>query len=320
MPAFTGLGSPWWDPYARGTITGLTRGVGAAAHRPRRDRGHGVPGARRRRRHEEAPGTELAALRVDGGAAVLDLLLQIQADQLRVPVPRPTTTETTALGAATLAGVAEGVWASVEDLESIWSLEARFEARATAVAADRAYDGLAPRRRAVTAVGGARELKAPPPKEASWPARGDVVFDRPLRTMAVPDATEAPEGGPPGRAPAVCHRVRGGDRSRASPRASCPSSPSSSWPGRRRRRPTTPTTDTASGEPGAESRPTRTRCRQGREARATPCGWRCAPRGRPPSGPGRCSTAAGPAATAPTRWWPGSSSASASSPWWGRPC
>jgi glycerol kinase len=140
VPAFTGLGSPWWDPYARGTITGLTRGVGAA-HIARavieamafqvRD----VVDAMRN------VGTEVAALRVDGGAAVLDLLLQIQADQLRVPVSRPTTTETTALGAATLAGVAEGVWTSVDDLESIWSLEARFEARASALSADRIYDG-----------------------------------------------------------------------------------------------------------------------------------------------------------------------------------
>ncbi len=138
VPAFTGLGSPWWDPYARGTITGLTRGVGAA-HIARavieamayqvRDVVDAMKNA----------GAELAALRVDGGAAVLDLLLQIQADQLRVPVERPTTTETTALGAATLAGVAEGVWETVGDLESIWSLEARFDARATEVAADRAY-------------------------------------------------------------------------------------------------------------------------------------------------------------------------------------
>ncbi len=140
VPAFTGLGSPWWDPYARGTITGLTRGLGAA-HIARavveamayqvRD----VVDAMR------DVGTELAALRVDGGAAVLDLLLQIQADQLRVPVSRPATTETTALGAATLAGVAEGVWPSVDDLESIWSLEAQFEARASVTAADRAYGG-----------------------------------------------------------------------------------------------------------------------------------------------------------------------------------
>jgi glycerol kinase len=86
-------------------------------------------------------GTELAALRVDGGASVLDLLLQIQADQLRVPVSRPTTTEITALGAATLAGVAEGVWPSVDDLASIWSLEAQFDAQVSIVAADRGYGG-----------------------------------------------------------------------------------------------------------------------------------------------------------------------------------
>jgi len=140
VPAFTGLGSPWWDPYARGTITGLTRGVGA----PHIARAVIEAMAYQVRDVVDAmtnAGTELAALRVDGGAAVLDLLLQIQADQLRVPVSRPATTETTALGAATLAGVAEGVWASVDDLESIWSLEAQFEARVSALAADRAYDG-----------------------------------------------------------------------------------------------------------------------------------------------------------------------------------
>ncbi len=140
VPAFTGLGSPWWDPYARGTITGLSRGTGAA-HIARavieatayqvRDVVDAMTGA----------GPSLSALRVDGGAAVLDLLLQIQADQVRVPVARPTTTETTALGAATLAGLAEGVWSSIADLETIWSLEDQFEAQASAVAADRAYDG-----------------------------------------------------------------------------------------------------------------------------------------------------------------------------------
>ncbi|HEY5025523.1 MAG TPA: FGGY-family carbohydrate kinase, partial [Acidimicrobiales bacterium] len=140
VPAFTGLGSPWWDPYARGTITGLTRGVGAA-HIARAVIEAMAYQVRDVVDAMKDVGTELAALRVDGGAAVLDLLLQIQADQLRVPVSRPTTTETTALGAAMLAGVAEGVWASVEDLESIWTLEARFEARASALSADRAYEG-----------------------------------------------------------------------------------------------------------------------------------------------------------------------------------
>jgi glycerol kinase len=140
VPAFTGLGSPWWDPYARGTITGLTRGVGAPhiARAVIEAMAYQVRDVVDAMQHA---GAELAALRVDGGAAVLDLLLQIQADQLRVPVSRPTTTEITALGAATLAGVAEGVWATVEDLEAIWTLEARFEARVTTTAADRAYGG-----------------------------------------------------------------------------------------------------------------------------------------------------------------------------------
>ncbi|HTZ09346.1 MAG TPA: glycerol kinase GlpK [Acidimicrobiales bacterium] len=140
VPAFTGLGSPWWDPYARGTIVGLTRGTGAA-HIARavveatayqvRD----VVGAMRR------AGTELATVRVDGGMAVLDLLLQLQADQLRVAVCRPTTTETTALGAATLAGLAEGVWSTPAELETLWHLDAGVEPVAGAVAADRGYDG-----------------------------------------------------------------------------------------------------------------------------------------------------------------------------------
>ncbi len=140
VPAFTGLGSPWWDPYARGTITGLTRGLGAA-HIARAVVEAMAYQVRDVVDAMTTTGTEVAALRVDGGVAVLDLLLQIQADQLRVPVSRPTTTETTALGAATLAGMAEGVWATLEDLETIWSLDAQFTARATAPAADRAYGG-----------------------------------------------------------------------------------------------------------------------------------------------------------------------------------
>ena len=108
MPAFTGLGSPWWDPYARGTIVGITRGtteahlaravVEAMAYQTR-----DVVDAMSR-----ASGTTLAELRVDGGASVMDLLLQLQADQLGVPVRRPIDQETTALGAAYLAGSGRG--------------------------------------------------------------------------------------------------------------------------------------------------------------------------------------------------------------------
>jgi len=140
VPAFTGLGSPWWDPYARGTITGITRGVGAS-HIARAVIEAVAYQVRDVVDAMTAAGAPLAALRVDGGASALDLLLQIQADQLRVPVSRPSTTEVTAVGAATLAGVAEGVWPSVEDLQSIWALDRQFEARASTVGADRAYSG-----------------------------------------------------------------------------------------------------------------------------------------------------------------------------------
>ncbi|MDQ3898132.1 MAG: glycerol kinase, partial [Actinomycetota bacterium] len=112
VPAFSGLGSPWWDPAARGTIVGLTRGSGRAqlaraaveamAYQTR-DVVEAISGA---------TGRALTELRVDGGASVLDLLLQIQADQLRVPVARAAIRESTAMGAAFLAGLAEGVWSS----------------------------------------------------------------------------------------------------------------------------------------------------------------------------------------------------------------
>jgi glycerol kinase len=140
VPAFTGLGSPWWDPYARGTITGLSRGSGRAQI------ARAVVEAMAYEVRDvvdamaEAGGV-VAALRVDGGASVMDLLLQIQADQIKVPVERPATAETTALGAAWLAGLAEGVWGSLEELSSIWSLEKTFRAASSAAAADSGYAG-----------------------------------------------------------------------------------------------------------------------------------------------------------------------------------
>ena len=126
VPAFTGLGSPWWDPWARGTVLGLTRGVG---------RGHLARAvleamAFSTRDVVEAmarsAGREVTELRVDGGAAGNDLLLQLQADQLQVPVVRPSVTETTALGAAFLAGLAEGFWGSTGDVASAWSPQRTF--------------------------------------------------------------------------------------------------------------------------------------------------------------------------------------------------
>jgi glycerol kinase len=130
VPAFAGLGSPWWDPRARGTIVGLTRGTGRA-HLARA----AVEAMAYQTRDvveamAAAGGRPLTELRVDGGASVLDLLLQLQADQLRVPVARPAVRETTGLGAAWLAGLAEGVWASTDELASLWRLEAEFSPRA----------------------------------------------------------------------------------------------------------------------------------------------------------------------------------------------
>ncbi len=127
VPAFTGLGSPWWDPYARGTIVGITRGT-TRAHIARavvesmvfqtRDAIDAMT---------SAGGVTLAELRVDGGASVMDMMLQHQADELGVPVLRPVDHETTALGAAYLAGLAEGVWSSTDDTRAMWQLDARFE-------------------------------------------------------------------------------------------------------------------------------------------------------------------------------------------------
>jgi glycerol kinase len=127
VPAFTGLGSPWWDPYARGTVVGITRGTGRA-HLARA----AVEAMAYQTRDVvdamcEASGRDVAELRVDGGASVMDLLLQLQADQLGVPVARPEIQETTALGAAYLAGLAEGVWSSLSELSEHWHLDRRFE-------------------------------------------------------------------------------------------------------------------------------------------------------------------------------------------------
>ena len=124
VPAFAGLGSPWWDPYARGTIVGLTRGSGRA-HLARA----AVEAMAYQTRDvvdamTAASGTAITSLRVDGGASVMDLLLQLQADQLQIPVARSRFADTTALGAAYLAGLAEGVWGSLEEVASLWSADA----------------------------------------------------------------------------------------------------------------------------------------------------------------------------------------------------
>jgi glycerol kinase len=139
VPAFTGLGSPWWDPYARGTILGITRGT-TPAHLAR-----AVVEAMAYQTRDvvdamsAASGQTIPELRVDGGASAMDLLLQIQADQLQVPVARPVVQETTALGAAYIAGLAEGVWSSPDEVASRWTLDRRFEPRAQPADSDSGY-------------------------------------------------------------------------------------------------------------------------------------------------------------------------------------
>ncbi|HYM84959.1 MAG TPA: glycerol kinase GlpK [Candidatus Dormibacteraeota bacterium] len=127
VPAFVGLGAPHWDPDARGLLIGLTRGTGLpqvarATVESIAYQVHDVLEAIEREAEVEA-----GVLRVDGGAAANDLLLQFQADLLGVPVERPVVTETTALGAAFLAGIATGVWSGPGDVEATWALDRRFE-------------------------------------------------------------------------------------------------------------------------------------------------------------------------------------------------
>jgi glycerol kinase len=129
VPAFTGLGSPHWDPFARGSIAGITRGT---------TRGHiaraaleaiAFQSAEVLQAMQQDAGQPLLELRVDGGASRNDFLMQFQADLLGVSVVRPEVTETTALGAAFLAGLAAGVWRSTDELGARWRAERRFEPR-----------------------------------------------------------------------------------------------------------------------------------------------------------------------------------------------
>jgi glycerol kinase len=137
VPAFTGLGAPHWDPYARGTIVGLTRGT-TAAHiaRAALDSIAFQVADLAEAMHNDA-GTPLVELRVDGGASVNDTLLQLQADFLQLPVVRPKVTETTALGAAYLAGLATGVWKNRDEVAQHWQIDRRFEPKLPAAKAEK---------------------------------------------------------------------------------------------------------------------------------------------------------------------------------------
>jgi len=129
VPAFTGLGAPHWDPYARGTLLGITRGTTAGHIARAALEGIAFQVADVLTAMEADSGVPLAELRVDGGAAVNDLLMQLQADLIGVPVARPANPETTALGAAYLAGLAVGVWKDLADVAGRWRLERVFEPR-----------------------------------------------------------------------------------------------------------------------------------------------------------------------------------------------
>jgi glycerol kinase len=137
VPAFAGLGAPHWDAGARGVITGLTRGS-TAAHLARAAlESIAYQSADVLRAMEADCGKKLRGLRVDGGATVNNALMQFQADLLLVPVVRPRTTETTALGAAYLAGLAVGFWRSRAEIAQLWSADRTFRARNPAAASRR---------------------------------------------------------------------------------------------------------------------------------------------------------------------------------------
>ena len=127
VPAFTGLGAPYWDPYARGTIVGITRGV---------NKYHIIRATLESLAYqvndvlvamEADSGIRLEALRVDGGASANDFLMQTQADIIGAPVNRPGCVETTAMGAAYLAGLAVGYWAGPEEIRKNWAIDRTFD-------------------------------------------------------------------------------------------------------------------------------------------------------------------------------------------------
>jgi len=127
VPAFTGLGAPYWDGHARGTLIGMTRGT-TKAHIARASlEAIALQVADVFEAMEKDAGLTLTELRVDGGASKNNLLLQMQANILGVPVVRPKIVETTALGAAYLGGLAVGLWSDTEVISGLWQEDRRFE-------------------------------------------------------------------------------------------------------------------------------------------------------------------------------------------------
>ena len=141
VPAFAGLGAPHWDAHARGTIVGLTRGTTKAHVARAALEGIALQVMDVLKAMEADSGIKLKELRVDGGASANDLLMQLQADLLKVPVVRPKVAETTALGAAYLAGLAVGYWKSQADIAKQWQTDKRFTAAMKPAVRDRIAKG-----------------------------------------------------------------------------------------------------------------------------------------------------------------------------------
>jgi len=158
VPAFVGLGAPYWDSYARGTIVGLSRGTTRAHIARAALESIALQSAELLEAMQQDSGLPLSEMRVDGGACRNDLLMQIQADVLGVPVVRPKVTETTALGAAYLAGLAVGFWSDIDEIGRQWQTERRFEPRCST---DERAQKLATWKRAVE-------------RSRNWEASGEV--------------------------------------------------------------------------------------------------------------------------------------------------
>jgi glycerol kinase len=129
VPAHAGLGAPYWDPHARGALLGMTRGTHRAHIARAALDAIALQSAELLAAMQRDSAQPIVELRVDGGAAANNLLLQLQADALGVPVVRPRVTETTALGAAFLAGLATGFWQDEAELAALWQIDRRFEPR-----------------------------------------------------------------------------------------------------------------------------------------------------------------------------------------------
>ena len=141
VPAFVGLGAPYWDQYARGAILGLTRGSGRAEIARATLESVAYQSRDVIEAMEADSGVKLTELRVDGGMVANNFLMQFQSDILGVPVERPVVAETTALGAAYLAGLAVGYWTSTDDIRQNWALDRKFEPDMDEATRDKLYKG-----------------------------------------------------------------------------------------------------------------------------------------------------------------------------------